>query len=177
MNITLPKIAAIIVPQRAIGSFHATITIEEVATDDLEITQHPVQQGASITDHAYMKPASVSIKFLFSSWNAPLAETYKKLLELQSSREPFDVITGKRKYKNMLFKSMSQTNDALTENMLSISATLQEVFITTIEAVSVPSRAKQAKPGKTGKTGKAGEKKAQQLDQSKKKSALKSLLG
>jgi hypothetical protein len=162
------------IPKRAIGPFNAQITIEEVATDDLEITQHPVQQGASITDHAYMKPATVNIKFIYSSFDGPLYETYKKLLKLQADREPFDLVTGKRKYKNMLFKSLSQTNDAATENLLSISAQLQEVFITSVGIVSVPARSKQKKPGKTGKTENAGTKNAKP---SPPKSALKSLLG
>lgn len=161
-------------PKRAIGSFSAQITVEELATDDLEITQHPVQQGAAISDHAYMKPATINIKFLYSTWDAPLAETYKKLLALQASRVPFDVVTGKRKYRSMMFRSLSNTTDAGTENLLSISAQLQEVFITTIEVVSVPARSKQKNAGKTGKTEKAGTKSAVPA---KSKSALKSLLG
>lgn len=167
---------AVIVPRRAIGPFNATITVEEVATDDLEITQHPVQQGAAITDHAYLKPSSVAIKVVFNDADAPLAETYKKMRDLQASREPFDVVTGKRSYKNMLFKSLGQTNDLRTENVLSINATLQEIFITAIEVVSVPERKKQKKPGKTGATDNAGQKKAQPAEP-KKKSALKALAG
>lgn len=167
---------AVIVPRRAIGPFNATITVEEVATDDLEITQHPVQQGAAITDHAYLKPSTVAIKVIFNDEDAPLAETYDKMRKLQASREPFDVVTGKRSYKNMLFKSLGQTNDLRTENVLSINATLQEIFITSIEVVAVPERKKQKKPGKTGATDNAGQKKAQPAEP-KKKSALKALAG
>lgn len=36
-------------------------TIEEVHTDDLEITEHPVEQGAAISDHAFKRPAEVVI--------------------------------------------------------------------------------------------------------------------
>lgn len=36
-------------------------TIEEVHTDDMEITDHPVEQGASISDHAFKRPAEVVI--------------------------------------------------------------------------------------------------------------------
>lgn len=177
MSLTSPPIPATILPRRAIGPFNATITVEEIATDDLEITQHPVQQGAAITDHAYLKPAVVAIKVLFNDEDAPLAETYAKLRKLQSDREPFDLITGKRQYKNMLLKSLSQTNDAATENVLSINAELHEILITQIETTTVPARSKQANPGKTGKTDAAGEKKAQPVDQPKKRSALKALVG
>lgn len=176
MTILNPSAPATIIPKRAIGAFSATVTIEEVASDDLEITQHPVQQGATITDHAYLKPATVSIKIMFSDTDAPLAETYAKLRKLQASREPFDVVTGKRAYKNMLFKSLGQTNDAQTENVLSISAELQEIFIVQVETTTVPPRARQANPGKTGATENAGQKSAQPAPE-RNRSALRTLAG
>ena len=40
-------------PKRMIGSFEATVTIEEGAQDELEITQHPVQDGGVITEDAF----------------------------------------------------------------------------------------------------------------------------
>ena len=97
------------------------------------------------------------------------------LMDLQASREPFDVITGKRTYRNMLIKSLGQTNDVQTENILSISLQLQEIFITAVEVVSVPARPKQKNAGKTGATENAGQKSAQETP--KKRSALAALAG
>lgn len=164
-------------PRRAIGPFNATITIEEVGKDDLEITQHPVQQGASITDHAYVKPSTVNLKVMWNDDDAPLAETYQNLLDLQASREPFDVVTGKRTYRNMLIKSLALTTDALTENVLNISLELQEIILTSLEVVTVPERPKQKDPGKTGKTENAGNKSAQPASPPRKRSALAALAG
>lgn len=164
-------------PRRAIGPFSATVTIEEISSDELEITQHPVQQGAAITDHAYVKPAILSVKAMWSADNQPLTETYQKLLELQATREPFDVVTGKRVYSNMLFKSLGVTTDAFTENVLSVNAEFVEIFITALEVVSVPPRAKQKNPGKTGATQNAGTKSAQPETGTKKRSALRALAG
>ncbi|MHC3068975.1 phage baseplate protein [Klebsiella pneumoniae] len=176
MTMLNPSTPATIIPRRSIGPFNATVTLEEIASDDLEITQHPVQQGATITDHAYLKPATVSIKIMFNAADAPLAETYAKLRQLQASREPFDVVTGKRAYKNMLFKSLGQTNDAQTENVLSISAELQEIFIVQVETTTVPPRKQQANPGKTGATENAGQKSAQPAPE-RNRSALRTLAG
>lgn len=176
MTMLNPSTPATIIPRRSIGPFNATVTLEEIASDDLEITQHPVQQGATITDHAYLKPATVSIKIMFNATDAPLAETYTKLRQLQASREPFDVVTGKRAYKNMLFKSLGQTNDAQTENVLSISAELQEIFIVQVETTTVPPRKQQANPGKTGATENAGQKSAQPAPE-RNRSALRTLAG
>lgn len=176
MTMLNPSTPATIIPRRSIGPFNATVTLEEIASDDLEITQHPVQQGATITDHAYLKPATVSIKIMFNAADAPLAETYAKLRQLQASREPFDVVTGKRAYKNMLFKSLGQTNDAQTENVLSISAELQEIFVVQVETTTVPPRKQQANPGKTGATENAGQKSAQPAPE-RNRSAIRTLAG
>lgn len=169
--------AASFLPRRAIGPFNATITVEEVGKDDLEITQHPVQQGASITDHAYVKPSTVNLKVMWNDDDAPLGETYQNLLDLQASREPFDVVTGKRTYRNMLIKSLALTTDALTENVLNISLELQEIILTALEVVTVPERPKQKNPGKTGKTENAGAKSAQPASPPRKRSALAALAG
>jgi len=138
--------------------------VEEAATDELEITKHPVQDGAQISDHAYIKAADVKIKALFTDDELPLTETYKKLLELQSSRILFDVVTGKRIYKNMLMKSLSSTTDAETENILSVNFSLEEVLIVQVEVTSVPPRAKQAQPARTSGTQNAGSKSAKAVE-------------
>lgn len=166
---------AIFLPKRLVGPFQATITLEEVGTDELEITQHPVQQGASITDHAYVKPSTVNLKLMWSDANAPLSETYRNLLDLQSSRVPMDVVTGKRAYTNMLIKSLGQTTDVNTENVLSISLQLQEIIITAVEVTTVPPRKNQKDAGKTGATENAGKKSAQETP--RKRSALAALAG
>lgn len=163
-------------PKRQIGPFSATVTLEEIANDDMEISQHPVQQGATISDHAFMRPSTVSMRVVFGDGDAPLAETYAKLRDLQKSREPFDVVTGKRAYRNMLIKSLGQTNDAATERLLSVSLDLQEVIIVQIGVTTVPPRARQANPGRTGATENAGQKSAQPAPE-RSRSALRALAG
>lgn len=151
-------------PQRRIASFTAMCVVEEVGTDELEITKHPVQEGAQISDHAYVKAADLKIKALFDDELLPLNEIYKKLLELQASRILFDVVTGKRLYKNMLMKSLSQTTDADNENILSVSFSLEEIIIVQVEVTTVPPRAKQANPARTGGTQNAGAKSAKVVE-------------
>lgn len=48
-------------------------TIEERSHDELEITEHPVEQGAAIADHAYKRPAEVVIRMAWS--NSPTSST------------------------------------------------------------------------------------------------------
>jgi len=147
-------------PARQFADITGFVTLNESATDVLEITQQPVQQGASISDHAFKKPTAFSATYLFkNNLVTSLADIYSSLLELQTSRIPFDIITPKRIYKNMLLQSLGQTTDKRTEDCLSISAGFQEVIIVNVSTTQVP-RSQQKTPGKTGATESAGKKSA-----------------
>lgn len=169
----------IIKPKRSIGPISAQVTVEEVHTDELEITDHPVEQGAVISDHAFKRPAEVVIKCGWSNsptvaglidgvvagakatvtgvqslvrgeQNERILEVYNKLLVLQASRVPFDVYTGKRIYSNMLFRSLRVDNDLRSENALMVTATLREIMIVSTRVVTVSAPPeRQANPAST----------------------------
>ena len=65
-NIMLPD-------QTAMADIVAQATVEEMHTDELEITEHPVEQGAPIVDHAYKRPSHVVVKMAWS--NSPTANS------------------------------------------------------------------------------------------------------
>ena len=144
---------ASIIPQggRLIGSIIPDIVIEENTVDSWEITAHPVQQGASISDHKYRKPISLKMSMMYKGGSASeLGLVYQKLLDLQSSVDLFDVMTPKRIYSNMQIISLSCTTDQRTENVLSISGEFREVIIVDVVVSNVPARSKQKKASKTG---------------------------
>jgi hypothetical protein len=58
-NLTLPD-------GSLLPSIAAQATIEEKHLDEMEITEHPVEQGAAITDHMYKLPARVSLQLGWS---------------------------------------------------------------------------------------------------------------
>lgn len=163
--------------KRKIGDITVQVVINETSNDTLTITKQPVQQGASITDHAYKEPAVLSMNAHFkdnpsslsgfiSAVNpfgggpaSGLGKIYQDFLDLQSSRIPFDVITLKRIYHNMLLASLGVTTDKFTENILALSMTFQEVIIVSVVTSQV-SRLNQKLPGLTGATQAAGKKSA-----------------
>lgn len=147
-------------PLRKFADITVNVVISEQTSDVLTITKQPVQQGASITDHAYKEPTGFSTAILFrDNLTLSLSKIYQNLLDLQNSRIPFDIITPKRIYRNMLIATLSQTTDSKTENCLAITASFQEVIIVTVSTTQVP-RIKQKTPASTGKTEKAGKKSA-----------------
>lgn len=59
-------------PAGAFVTLTPFVTIEERHSDELAITQHPVESGAAITDHAYKIPPSVMIEAGWSNSPVPM---------------------------------------------------------------------------------------------------------
>lgn len=141
---------------RKIGLIVPSVVVSEKHSDTLEITEHPVEIGAAVADHAYKRPSEVVMEVGFSGGGSLLdfvdtssiglslglspQETYQELLDLQSSRIPFDVVTGKRLYSNMLIRALEVTTEKATENVLSAVLTLREVLITQTQQITVANK-------------------------------------
>lgn len=160
--------AILVKPRRAIGPFTAHVTISERHVDELDITDHPVEAGAQISDHAYKRPPEVTIDCAWSdtpqsgnflqglanavsgtvagaqailTGNSPsqVRDVYSKLLALQASATLIDVYTGKRSYRDMLVRQLIVETDKETEHVLRVTATLRQVLIATARVVSLSS--------------------------------------
>jgi hypothetical protein len=137
---------ALIMPRRRnIGGIFAQVTIEEQHTDEVQITDHPIEQGAPISDHAFKRPISVNINAGWSTaWAYDLsAESgiYGMLLALQLSFIPFDLVTGKRTYPNMLIERLIVTTDHQSEFSLMTQIGCRQVIIVKTATTSVSSSA------------------------------------
>lgn len=145
-------------PKRGIGSLVADASIEEVHEDELTITEHPVEQGATIADHAYKLPAEVVLTYVWSTGSHQnntfdvsfLTSIYQQLLQLQVDRTLVQVFTGKRAYDNMLLRSVNVVTDKQAENVLKVRVTCREILMATTSVVNKSSDASsQAFPEKT----------------------------
>lgn len=159
---------------RKIGLIIPDVVVSEKHSDTLEITEHPVETGAAISDHAYKRPSEIVMEVGFAGGGSLLdiasnltsssllglspRETYQQLLDLQSTREPFDVVTGKRIYSNMLIRALEVTTDKATENVLSAVVTLREVIITSTSVVQVANKSDMAEGVNTSATQNTGTK-------------------
>ncbi|MGE4191784.1 MAG: phage baseplate protein [Pseudodesulfovibrio sp.] len=158
-------------PARSIGGLVLDVTVSEQHEDTVETTAQPVEQGAEITDHAFVKQARVTIEAGHSdsggskSGDTRSVEAYQALLALQKSREPFDLVTGKRSYANMLIKSLTVVTDPKTEHVLSVKAEVEEVLFATVSVVAVP-KSRQRHAAKTAGPVKSGQKQLKPDDKS-----------
>ena len=196
---------------RRIGRIVANITIDERHHDEVEITDHPVELGGTVSDHVFKRPPDVTIQCAWS--NSPSGGTnsilgdirgsllnklagsaqnaitgaaqkaiggsalgnlavskfgnlvasggafraltntgtgrgtslvndiYQQLLELQIRAIPFDVYTGKRRYTNMLIKTLTVETDRKTENALVATLLCRQLIIVQTQVVSVSAAA------------------------------------
>ena len=155
----------VIQPKRGIfGKEGTTVlphaTVEEKHSDDLEITDHPVEFGASITDHAFKRPAEIVIQMAFSNTPSVISgqdkyidppdvkKIYEKLLNLQENRTLLHIETGKRSYDNMLIKGLVTTTDNKTENAMFITVSCRQIIIVNTQTVQL-AKTVQASPALT----------------------------
>lgn len=180
MNLALDMI---LLATKKLGDIAISATIEEIYSDEIVITDHPVEKDAPITDHAYQKPRELVIKCgwsnadyaaLLGSSIKPFASDgsgsmasgsyidgiYSQLLKLQSDRQPFDIVTTRRKYSNMLLQGLSVVTDVKTSGALMVTATCKQVIIVETQVTKLPPRENQADPASTAETQDAGVKAA-----------------
>ena len=150
----------------------AQVTVKESPIDELEVTNHPVEQGASITDHSFKKQAELILEVGWSNSGFQsllndltafktlltgdgtggfnyVDQVYQQLLTIQLSRIPINIVTGKRKYKNMLIRRMTAPTTSETENAIFVTMTLYEVLVAQTVASNFPDASVQANPQNT----------------------------
>ncbi len=146
---------ALIAPNlRSIGGIIPDCTIEEHHFDRYVITEHPVETGVAVTDHAFRAPTAVTMKIGFSNSTARtegwVQQAYEMIRVLADARQPFDVFTGKRAYQNMVIDVIDVSTDASTEYMLNCTVSLREIIFTSTQQTSGGAPAsQQATPSQT----------------------------
>lgn len=168
-----------ITPKGSLGGIDVQATLDEIYTDTLQTTQHPVEIGAEITDHSFKRPKEIrlqcgwsnssfealagTVAALFSgemSSQTYVQGIYSQLLALQETRIPIEIITSKRKYSNMLIISVVAHTEERTSNILSCTVTCREILIVSTSATTLPPKERQADPASTASTENAGTKQA-----------------
>lgn len=156
--------------ERKIGAIIPAVTIIEEHTDEVQVTEHPVDTGANVADHAIVMPAIVRCTFgwtdsLFAvnyALNSLLKgiksteDVYKELQKMMKARQPFSLQTGKRKYDNVIITALRTSTTVETENSLIIDVTFQEIRLARAKTVTL-SRLTQKNPKATAQVSDGGQ--------------------
>lgn len=142
---------------------------------NLNITEHPVQTGANIADHAYMEPNTVTFEIGMSDAMQDSTDSrfknftddatrsitaYRVLRQLQSDRLPIQVITKLHNYRNMLIETISTVEDNKTTYGLRATVTLKELLVANVTTVKL-----SARPQKSSETNE-GDQKPKEVNES-----------
>ena len=154
------------------------VTISEVHDDEVTVTQHPVDTGAAISDHAIVQPASVTCVFGWSDSSRALnsaldgsilkgmqtsKDVYDRLVELKNQRALLRLSTGKRKYPSVVITKLKVSTTVDTESAAVIEVTFQEVFLVEAKTVSLAA-IRQKNPRKTASKTSGGSRSAVPMD-------------
>lgn len=143
-TVTLPT-------SQTLYAFDTEIEVEH--EQQLRQTEHPVQTGASISDHAFVVPAHLILDigmsdvmdsyYKPSTWQGSPSKSvsaYQTMLALQFSRIPFSITTRLRTYSNMIVRSLSPRDNARTIQGLRMRVEFAQIFIADI--VTTPDSAR-----------------------------------
>jgi hypothetical protein len=151
-------------PLRSVGAIIADVTVRESGIDRLTITQHPVEYGASITDHAFKEPCELTIQVGFSdsgNYDGYASDAYAEFLALQQTLYPVDVYTGKRFYPNMMPTVLATETDETSEHVLNLTVSMKEIIFVVLSTSTLPPSSDQASPQDTASPANAGQQQLQ----------------
>lgn len=132
---------------RAVGPIPVDCVLTEKHSATIEITGNPIETGAEVNDHAYVKPKQVTLEIADS--NAALM--YNILVRFQESRVPFYMITGLMVYKDMLIQSIDATRDKDMSTVLRATVICRQVII--VSTASAPAGGSGASSSQQGNPG------------------------
>jgi hypothetical protein len=153
--------------------FDAYLNIQH--DSNLKITEHPIQSGSDVSDHAYMEPQTVTFEIGMSDVMHDISDSsfnkftgdftrsinaYQMLRRLQSERIPIKAITRLWSYSNMLIENISAPDDNKTAFGLRATVTLKEIFVVNVTTVKISER--KQKSDETNE----GDQKVQKADES-----------
>lgn len=170
-----PSLNAIIAPPSSddpgagptVYVFDAVLRAEHIR--ELRRTEHPIQASpsapvASITDHAYLLPARVTLEIGMSDamasyqsdmWDGGPTKSisaFQQLLTLQKSRTLVTLNTRLDTYTNMVVESILPVDDAKTAHGLSATVVFSKIYLAEVKRTRSNDGANSARPQTTKAT-------------------------
>lgn len=157
-----------------INGFEIDAALTENHSYSSDVTEHPVEKGADITDHVRAKPPTITIEGIVSdtpvgdlatrrsTTTLPSDDAIQLLRKIHTARAPISIETSKGVYKNVVMEMLAIPVDAETGAALRFRATFRQIEIVEVVRkvvkVAVPRSNKKQKLGaKAAKSSTAGE--------------------
>ena len=129
-----------------IGGLSLDATLSENHERSSDITESPVETGATITDHVILNPERVTIEGFVTDAPAVLLggiqgrgvtqNAFDRIEELWRNREPFDIDTGYKRYVDMVIADAQLPRER--DGSMTFTIEAQKVTIVDSERRQVP---------------------------------------
>jgi hypothetical protein len=152
LDLSAPEIKDLVYAKTNIGGWFFDAYLKMTHTSRLTITEHPVQTGAAITDHAFLQPRELSIEVgmsnvarsfvpgQFTGGYSRSVTAFQVLKDLQAMRVPIQVHTRLGLYQNMLIEVLSAPDDYMTLDGLRATVTFKEILVAQVRTVNISAR-------------------------------------
>lgn len=103
-------------------------------------TEHPVQSGASISDHAFVNPEEITLEIGNSDVHHSdgySAQSFQKLESIMEKRETVTLVTRLKTYTDMLITSISVPDNYETTYGLKATIIFKRIKVVTVATVQV----------------------------------------
>lgn len=121
---------------------------EENHDESVGVTTYPIETGATLTDHAYIQPAKLTLQGYvsdllvnkFSTIVTPFRdrEAWERIVLQLRKRSFVSVVTLLKTYNNMLITNVTTRKDASTGKSLIFTMELQEVLVANTQQTKLP---------------------------------------
>lgn len=151
LDLNSPSISSLVYLKTNIGGWFFDAFLRSTHTSRLNITQHPVQTGAAVTDHAFLQPKELTMEIGMSDvatslipgqftggWSRSV-QAFKVLQELQALRVPLQVHSRLGLYQNMLIEELTAPDDFTTLYGLRCTVTMREIMVSQVRTVKISS--------------------------------------
>lgn len=164
-----------------IGAIELDCSISESHTSEVEVTEHPVEVGSAVSDHARRKPLGLTIEGMIT--DTPVdddlrienkaegfqrgkvhraKDAYQDLCALRDAGEAVTIVTALHTYKNMVLTSLAIPRNSDTGEALRFTAQFKEIRTVESGTVEVTTTKPKTTTGKSRK--KIGKKPSKPVD-------------
>lgn len=123
----------------SVGEIGLDLILDEEHSQDVVVTEHPVQKGSPVADHVVAEPREGSFRALVTNWsiNHPTpdgtdpsnraSEAWEALKALQLKGEPVVIVTALEVYRDVVITHLDTGRDGTTGDALEIQIDFRQI--------------------------------------------------
>lgn len=123
----------------SVGEIGLDLILDEEHSQDVAVTEHPIQKGSPVADHVVAELREGSLRALVTNWsinhqtpdggtpNNRAGEAWEALKALQLKGEPVTIVTALEVYRDVVITHLDTNRDGETGEALEIGIEFKQV--------------------------------------------------